>query len=164
MACLSVLSLDVVVRFVDIGWFRDQHWPLSFHNIIDNMYICSLIFTRDNIYRQCVYLHPRNNRTEQWSLISMLNYQLLECKILCTLPEHLNSPLVFSGARVTRSLVLCVRFVDRYLCFCTFSFDHWVVCSSIYGFWLPLWYLQTILLLNPLLRKVWRYQRGKQKP
>ena len=26
-----------------------------------------------------------------------------------------------------------------------FSFAHCVVCPSIYGFWLPLWYLQTIL-------------------
>ena len=31
--------------------------------------------------------------------------------------------------------------------FCTFSFGHCVVCSSsIYGFWLPLWYLQTFLI------------------
>ena len=52
----------------------------------------------------------------------------------------------FSGVRVTRSLVLCVGFVDRCLSFCSFSFDHCVVCSSsIYGFWLPLWYLQTLL-------------------
>jgi len=29
--------------------------------------------------------------------------------------------------------------------FRTFSFGHCVVCSSIYGFWLPLWYLQTLL-------------------
>jgi len=28
---------------------------------------------------------------------------------------------VFSGVRVSRSLVLCVCFVDRYLSFCTFS-------------------------------------------
>ena len=42
---------------------------------------------------------------------------------------------VFSGVRVTRSLVLCVCFVDRCLSFCTFSFGHCVVCSSsIYGF------------------------------
>ena len=40
----------------------------------------------------------------------------------------------FSGIRVTRSLVLCVCFVDRCLSFCTFSFGHCVVCSSIYGF------------------------------
>jgi hypothetical protein len=63
-----------------------------------------------------------------------------------TLPEHLRSPPVFSGVRVARSLVLYVCFVDRCLYFCTFSFGHCVVCSSsIYGFWLPLWYLQTLL-------------------
>ena len=50
----------------------------------------------------------------------------------------LSSPPGFSGIRVTRSLVLCVYFVDRCLSFCTFSFGHCVVCSSIYGFWLPL--------------------------
>jgi hypothetical protein len=34
------------------------------------------------------------------------------------------------------------------LSFCPFSFGHCVVCSSsIYGFWLPLWYLQTLLVL-----------------
>jgi hypothetical protein len=47
-----------------------------------------------------------------------------------------------SGVHVTRFLVLCVCFVDRCLSFC-------VVCSSsIYGFWLPLWYLQTLLRFN----------------
>ena len=65
---------------------------------------------------------------------------------LPTLPEHLSSPLVFSYVHVTRSLALCVCFVDRCLSFCTFSFGHCVVCSSsIYGFWLHLWYLQTLL-------------------
>jgi hypothetical protein len=33
----------------------------------------------------------------------------------------------FSGVRVTRSLVLCVCFVDRCLSFCTFSFGHCVL-------------------------------------
>ena len=36
-------------------------------------------------------------------------------------------PSVFSGVRVTRSLVLDVCFVDRCLSFCTFSFGHCVV-------------------------------------
>jgi hypothetical protein len=41
--------------------------------------------------------------------------------------------------------VLYVCFVDRCLSFCTFSFVHCVVCSSsIYRFWLPFWYLQTL--------------------
>ena len=64
---------------------------------------------------------------------------------LPTLPEHMSSPPGFSGVRVTRSLVLYVCFVDRCLSFCTFSFGHCVLCSSIYGFWLLLWYLQTLL-------------------
>ena len=42
---------------------------------------------------------------------------------LPTLPEHLRSPPVFSGVRVTLILVLYVCFVDRCLSFCTFSFD-----------------------------------------
>jgi hypothetical protein len=67
---------------------------------------------------------------------------------LLTLPEHLSSPPVISGVRVTRSLVLYVCFVDRWLSLCTSYFGHCVVCSSsIYGFWFPLWYLQTLLML-----------------
>ena len=49
--------------------------------------------------------------------------------------------------RVTRSLVLYWYFVDRCLSFFPFSLHHCVVCSSsIYGFWFPLWYLQTLHL------------------
>ena len=39
---------------------------------------------------------------------------------LFTLPEHLSLPPVFSGVRVTRSLVLFVCFVDRCLSFVFF--------------------------------------------
>ena len=70
---------------------------------------------------------------------------------LLTLPNHLSSSPVFGGVRVNPSLVLCVCFVDRCLSFCLFSFGYCVVCpSSIYGFWLPLWYLQTLLILDNL--------------
>ena len=66
---------------------------------------------------------------------------------LPTLPEHLSSPPVFSGVGVTRSLVLCVCFVDHCLSFCAFSFGYCVVCSSsIYGLSSPLWYIQTLLI------------------
>ena len=51
-----------------------------------------------------------------------------------TLPVHLISSLVFSGVRVTRSLVLYVCFVDRYVLFCPFSFGHCICYSSNYGF------------------------------
>ena len=67
---------------------------------------------------------------------------------LPTLPKSRSSPSVFSGVRVTRSLVLCLCFVERCFSFCLFSFGHCVVCPSIYGFWLPLWYLQTLLTVT----------------
>ena len=58
-------------------------------------------------------------------------------------------PRVFCWVRITWSLVVYVCFVDRCLSFCTFSFDHRVACSSsLYGFWLPLWYLQTLLVTS----------------
>ena len=41
---------------------------------------------------------------------------------LPSIPEHLSSPLAFSGVRVTRFLVLCVCFVDRSLSFLYFLF------------------------------------------
>jgi len=78
--------------------------------------------------------------------VTRLTWQvpLVEQELL-TLPEYLSSPPIFSGIRVTRSLVLCVCFVDRCLSFCLFSFGHCFVCSSsIYRFCLPLWYLQTL--------------------
>ena len=83
---------------------------------------------------------------------------------LLILPEHLSSPSVFSGIRVTRSLVLCVCFVDRCLSFCTFSFGHYVVCSSsIYWFWLPLWYLKTILnVIRYLFEQIQKRTLSKQ--
>ena len=82
---------------------------------------------------------------------------LVEQKLL-TLQEHLRSSPVFSGIRVTRSLILivCVCFVDRCLSLCTFSFGLCVVCFfSIYGFWLPLWYLQTLLNLRDISSFCW---------
>jgi hypothetical protein len=66
-----------------------------------------------------------------------------------------------SGVRVTRSLVLYVCFVDRCLSFCTFSF--WPLCCLfLYGFWLPLWYLQT-LLTSIDIRKIVRFESKKTR-
>jgi hypothetical protein len=73
---------------------------------------------------------------------------------LFSLPEHPSSSPVFSAVHVIRSLVLCVCFVDRCLPFCHFSFCHCVVCPSIYGFWLLLWYLQTLLFENSIFKLI----------
>ena len=71
----------------------------------------------------------------------------------CILLEPLISTPSFSGVSVTRPLVVCVCFVDRCLSFCTFYFGHCVVCySSIYGFWLSVWYLQILLAVGRINR------------
>ena len=68
---------------------------------------------------------------------------------LLTLPEHLSSPPILSAICVTRSLVLCVCFVDRCLSFCTFTFGHCVVCSfSSYGFLFDIFKLFFFLNIN----------------
>jgi hypothetical protein len=46
------------------------------------------------------------------------------------LTPYLKLYIAFIGVRVTRSLVLCVCFVDSYLSFCPFPFGHCVVCLS----------------------------------
>ena len=63
---------------------------------------------------------------------------------LLALPEQ----LVFTCVRVTLSVVYCVRFVNRCL---SLSLGHCVAGPfSTYGFWLPLWYLQTLLTNIPV--------------
>ena len=71
---------------------------------------------------------------------------LVEQKLF-TLPKHLSSPPVFSGVRVSRSLVLCVYFVDCVVC-----------SSSIYGFWLPIWYVKSLLTSNRIKLKSRKYE------
>jgi hypothetical protein len=53
---------------------------------------------------------------------------------LLTLPEHLASPLIYSGVRVIRSLVLCVMFCR--LLFVLLSFSLWPLCCL---FFFDLW-------------------------
>ena len=57
--------------------------------------------------------------------INTTQVQLVEYE-LSTLPEHLSSPTVFSGVRVTRSLVLYVCFVDRYVS--SWPLIYWSLC------------------------------------
>ena len=53
-----------------------------------------------------------------------------------------------------------------------FSFGHCIVCSMVYGFWLPFLYHQAhtvsafvnYCVVWLFVRRVWRYQRGNQNP
>ena len=85
--------------------------------IVEPCKILEVNLTNDHVYVPLV----NNSRLTR-------RMQLVEQELL-TLPEHLNSPPVFSGVRVTRSLVVCVYFVDHCLSFffwpfcCLFFFD-----------------------------------------
>jgi hypothetical protein len=92
-------------------------------------------------------LNPDRN-LKLWNIVSSDIYVICRCcsrkgragsAYPCGAPEFTSG---FSGVRVAWSLVWYLCFVDRCLSFSTFSV---VFSSSIYGFWLPLWYLQTLL-------------------
>jgi hypothetical protein len=60
--------------------------------------------------------------TKKYHTIVTRRVSLMEQEL--TLPENLSSHPVFIGVRITRTLVICVYFADRFLSFCTFSFGH----------------------------------------
>ena len=75
--------------FSDVNVFRKKQWMN--HSTNDDGVICVSI-RKNSIF------------ASQWSCIDKVMSPLVEQKLL-TLPEHLSSPPVFSGVRVTRSLV-----------------------------------------------------------
>ena len=85
-----------------------------------------------------------------WTIVySSISYILISHDLNCLpLPEHLSSPLVFSGVRVIRSLVLCVCFVDR--SFVLLSFFFWPL-SCLFFFWpLSCLFFDIRILITPL--------------
>jgi hypothetical protein len=118
-------------------------------HLSDNSSICQMNYKDRHQFLWTLYLYrlgiPRNNykfiREHLW--FTAFDYPFGIFKLL-SISKLLNKPPVFSGIRVTWSLVLCVCFVDRCLSFCHFSFGHCVICSSISGFSLPRRYLQTL--------------------
>jgi len=113
-----------------------QSWPLWNICVTNDHGYVPLVLNTSRSFPHSRLITGFVTRLTRW--VPLVEQELL------TLPEHLSSSPVFSGVRVTR-LVLYICFVDRCLSFCTFYFGHCVFCSSsIYDFWLPLWYLQTL--------------------
>ena len=81
--------------------------------------LCDIFVTNDHGYVPLVastfmsFSHAW--RITGFVIILTQRVPLVEQELL-TLPEHLRSLLVFIGICVTRSLVLCVCFVDRFFC------------------------------------------------
>jgi hypothetical protein len=93
------------------------------HDLVDH---CGICVTNDHGYVPLV-VNISWSFPHSWHItefITRLTRRLLLVEQeLHTLPEHLGSPPVCSGVRVTRSLVLCVGFVD-----CCLSFFCWSLC------------------------------------
>ena len=80
---------------------------------------------------------------------------------LLTFPEHLSSPPIFSGIRVTQSLVFMCMFC-RWL-FVLLYFFFWLLCCLLYydiRILITLWYLQT-LLMHHICTKLFSLPRSK---
>ena len=120
---------------------------------------CPFLLFRRNI-------HHLSNYSYLIKLVKHYGFQVTFCRC-CFCCHNLSSSVTYISQTRNRSmlkflyqvktqyLVLCVCCVDRYLSFCLLPFDYGVVCpSSIYRFWLPLWYLQTLLLNVPLNAKL----------
>jgi hypothetical protein len=64
---------------------------------------------------------------------------------LLSISEYLGSPSICRRVHVSRSLVFCLMFCKPLFLILFFFFAHCIVCHSSYGFWLSLWYPQTLL-------------------
>jgi hypothetical protein len=133
------------------GWLWLKNWEKKYFVLIQ-----ALAFL-NNIWIQPHSLDTKLNSFKTWFTQPHSTHVIISHKIL-------NTP-VFSGVHVARSLVLYVCFADCCLSFCLlgfFFFGHCVVCSSsINGFWLSLWYLQTLHIytkhrrLNSLRKRIY---------
>jgi hypothetical protein len=127
---LVVIVLSVLLRYTDSDSTFGILWPL-----------CCLFFLRIRLSKRNrqhngqrkKYKRTNNDLqnihiTHSWLITGCVTIltrrvSLMEQELF-TFPEHLSPPSVFSMVSVTRSLVLCVCFVDHCLSFCTFSFGH----------------------------------------
>ena len=88
--------------------------------------ICSNLFLLNPANYFQIYVTSQESEQSSTSVFRIINFPLFLrlfivyffSFLLFTLPEHPISPPVFSEVRGTRSLVLCVCFVDRNLSFC----------------------------------------------
>ena len=166
-----------IVIFNKYYTLRNQsRFLLVINYLLINQYpikLNSISSTHLKIYKQCIcFCHVTKNNydcwhrhvmktdchSQEWHWQTQSQIMKIESD---TWRAHIIKSKVAYAVRVTRSLVLWVCFVGRCLSFCVFSFGHYVACSSsIYGFWLPLWYLQT---LHKVESDVWRTQITKSK-
>ena len=124
-------------RLLPMFIFKEKSWPkIASKGVV--IKVTSIVWTNNAMMSKVIC--PTCRKQFQ-ALSSLMTYhRVSRLTRLAPLVELLTLPVCFSGVRFTRSLVyIYVCFVDRCFSFCIFSFGHCSVCSSIYGFWLPIW-------------------------
>jgi hypothetical protein len=113
---------------------------LTFYDLQYNFIQYLFILVTERYNQQSIHFQFFNittNFTSYYSTITpikLINYYWPLCQCSNLISFRINDLLLFG---------VCP--VDRCFSFCTFSFRHYVVCSLIYGFWLSLWSLQSLL-------------------
>ena len=118
---------DVSTMFCsDIGF--DRQWTMIYFLSSRAIESCSHIklWQYTHHFRHCVQMNTLYSYDSKWLPYSTYGLLTLVEQELPTLPDHLSSPPIFSWIRVTRSLVLCVCFVDPCQSYCPFFF--WPLC------------------------------------
>ena len=147
---VEVISSKVLRSAPWLGW---PLWNICVSN--DHGYVPLVVNT------SCFFPH---SWLITWCVTRLTRRLPLVEQQLLTLPRHMSSPPVFRGARVTRSLVLCVCFVLFYFFFwplcCLFFFDIRILitplvssnssCDSVemLNAVLYIWFVATLMLLN----------------
>jgi hypothetical protein len=119
---ILAIVLSVLLRCTDSDYPFGIFWPLYCLFFFDVRILITSLWYLQTLLPLVVY--ASRPFLISWLITRFVSeltrrLPLLEQE-LPTLPEHMSSPPVFSGVRVTWSLVLCVCFVDRCLSFCTF--------------------------------------------
>ena len=126
---------------------------MSKHCIVETAYMSNIFMEISNNINN---VKIRYRVVSSSSLIGWLLWDFLYYSL--TLPEHLSSPPVFSGVRVTRSLVLCVV-LCRSL-FVLLSLFYQPLCY--WSFFdlrmrITLWYIQILVWVNQTWVYKWIY-------
>ena len=133
---LLAIVLSVLLRYTDSDYPFGIFWPLCCLSFFD----IRILITPLVSFGHCV-VSPSSIYgfwLPLWYLLAI---------VLSVLLRYTDSDYPFG---IFWSLC-CLSFFDiRILITPLVSFGHCVVCSSIYGFWLPLWYLQTLLPITTI--------------
>jgi hypothetical protein len=141
--CMSCRSLSVILSFF--------FWPLCCLSFLELHHLITPLVSSNSSFGHCVSC-PSIYRF--WLPLWYLQTLLLGI-VLSVFLRFTDSDYLFGIFKLFFWPLCCLSFFDLRILITSLvssnsSFGHCVSCPSIYRFWLPLWYLQTLLLATVL--------------